>query len=365
MTTPTHDIAVFGAGSWGTALALSAARTGKRVVLWARRDDAVEAMRREGENREYLPGAPFPPTLTVTSDLDEAARSADLWLFATPSQAARGVAERLIPHVRPSVVAYSASKGIETGTLLTATEVLADVLPLGRARLGVLYGPSHAEEVARGAPTAIVAAGYDPAVASLVQAAFAAPMLRVYVHTDVLGVEIGGSVKNVLALAGGMSDGLGGGDNSKAALITRGIAEIRRLGVALGARPSTFAGLTGLGDLVVTCMSQHSRNRHLGERLGRGQSLESALASMTMVAEGVKTTQSAHDLAARHGVEMPITEAVYQILFEGKTCIEALAELMARAPKHEEWLPEEAAEVERAEGDVSALCPDVLVPRTS
>ncbi len=347
----THDIAVFGAGSWGTALALSAARTGKRVVLWARREDAVEAMRRDGENGQYLPGAAFPPTLTVTSDLAFAADSADLWLFATPSQAARGVAEGLAAHVRPSVVAYSASKGIETGTLLTATDVLADVLPLDRSRLGVLYGPSHAEEVARGAPTAIVAAGYDVAVADEVMAAFTAPMLRVYVHTDVRGVEIGGSVKNVLAIAGGMSDGLGGGDNTKAALITRGIAEIRRLGVVLGARPATFAGLTGLGDLVVTCMSQHSRNRHLGELLGRGQTLGDALASMKMVAEGVKTTQSAHDLAARHGVEMPITEAVHAILFGGKTCAEALAELMARAPRHEEWLPGEAAETDAAAAD--------------
>ena len=345
----THDIAVFGAGSWGTALALSAARTGRRVVLWARREDAVAAMRSDGENRQYLPGSIFPATLTVTSELTAAADSADLWLFATPSQAARGVAETLAAHARPGVVAYSASKGIETGTLLTATEVLADVLPLDRSRLGVLYGPSHAEEVARGAPTAIVAAGYDMAVADRVQVAFTAPMLRVYVHTDVRGVEIGGSVKNVLAIAGGMSDGLGGGDNTKAALITRGIAEIRRLGVALGARPATFAGLTGLGDLVVTCMSQHSRNRHLGELLGRGRTLDDALASMNMVAEGVKTTQSAHDLAARHGVEMPITEAVHAILFGGKTCAEALFELMARAPRHEEWLPGEAAETEAAE----------------
>ena len=344
-----YDLAVFGAGSWGTALALSAARTGQRVALWARRDDAAEQMRRDGENRAYLPGAPFPDTLVPTSDLADAATGADLWLLATPSQAAREAASHLAPFVRPGVIAYSASKGIETGTLMTATDVLADVLPLDRSRLGVLYGPSHAEEVARGAPTAIVAAGYDPAVAQRVQEAFTAPMLRVYVHEDVKGVEIGGSVKNVLALAGGMSDGLGGGDNSKAALITRGIAEIRRLGVALGARPSTFAGLTGLGDLVVTCMSRHSRNRHLGELLGQGIPLDDALASMTMVAEGVRTTLSTFDLAARLGVEMPITRAVHQILFEGKTCIDALTELMARTPRHEEWLPGEADEVERAE----------------
>lgn len=345
-----YDLAVIGAGSWGTALALSAARTGKRVALWARREDAIAAMRRDGENHEYLPGAAFPDTLVPTSDLEDAATGADLWLLATPSQAARTAAAQLVPFVRDGVIAYSASKGIETGTLMTATDVLADVLPLDRSRLGVLYGPSHAEEVARGAPTAIVAAGYDTAVAERVQDALTAPMLRVYIHEDVKGVEIGGSVKNVLALAGGMSDGLGGGDNTKAALITRGIAEIRRLGVALGARPATFAGLTGLGDLVVTCMSRHSRNRHLGELLGRGMPLDDALASMTMVAEGVRTTQSTHDLAARLGVEMPLTEAVYQILFEGKTCIEALTELMARAPRHEEWLPGEADEVERAEG---------------
>lgn len=339
------DVVILGAGSWGTALAVAVANAGRRAVLWARREGAADAMARTRENAEYLPGVTLPEGVTVTADLDAAARASDLWLFCTPSQAARSVAEALAPCVGPDTLAYSASKGIETETLKTATEVLAEALPISADRLGVLYGPSHAEEVGHGIPTAIVAAGYDADVSARVQAAFMGPRLRVYVNHDVRGVEVGGSVKNVLALAAGISDGLGGGDNTKAALITRGIAEIRRLGVALGARAETFAGLTGLGDLVVTCMSRFSRNRRLGEMLGQGLSLDDALAQMTMVAEGVRTTQSAMGLARRHGVEMPITEAVHAVLFEGESALDRLVALMNRAPRHEEWWPEEVAEM--------------------
>ena len=338
-------VTIFGAGSWGTALAIAAASAGRTCTLWARREDAVEAMLRDGENAEYLPGAALPDGLRVTSDLESAARAGVLWLFCTPSQSARGVAASIAHLVTPATMAYSASKGIENGTLMTATEVLAESLPgIDRSRLGVLYGPSHAEEVAEGKPTAIVASGYAMDAARRVQAAFMTPLLRVYINEDVRGVEIGGSVKNVLAIAAGMSDGLGGGDNTKAALITRGIAEIRRLGHAMGAQPTTFGGLTGLGDLVVTCMSRHSRNRHLGEQIGRGKSLAQAQAEMRMVAEGVRTTQSTYQLAQRYGIEMPITEAVHRILFEGKPVLEAVVELMARSPKHEEWLPESLQE---------------------
>ncbi len=340
-----HNVAVLGAGSWGTALALSLARAGRSVHLWARRPELARTIGETRENREYLPGAHLPATIEVSADMEAAIEGADLWLFCTPSQSVRSVAEKLVGKASANLIVFSAAKGIETGTLMTTTQVLADVLKaVPRSRMGVLYGPSHAEELAQDQPTAVVASGYDMAVAREVQHTFMTPALRVYVNDDVMGVEVGGSVKNVLAIAAGMSDGVGAGDNAKAALVTRGIAEIRRLGLAMGARPLTFAGLTGIGDLVVTCMSRHSRNRHLGEQIGRGRALEAVQAEMNMIAEGVATTASVHALAQRHGIEMPITEAVYQILFENKPPREALRELMQRAPKHEDWLPDDLQE---------------------
>lgn len=337
-----HNVAVLGAGSWGTALALSLARAGREVRLWARRPELAAAIRETRENAEYLPGITLPESVRVTADLAEAVTGADLWLFCTPSQSVRSVAEQLVGHAGPDLIVFSAAKGIETGTLMTTTQVLADVLKtVPRERMGVLYGPSHAEELAQDMPTAVVAAGYDLEVARQVQHTFLTPALRVYTNDDVIGVEVGGSVKNVLAIAAGLSDGVGAGDNAKAALVTRGIAEIRRLGLALGARPLTFAGLTGIGDLVVTCMSRHSRNRYLGEQIGRGRTLASVQAEMKMVAEGVPTTASVHALAQKLGVEMPLTESVYRILFEDKPPGEALQELMTRAPKDEDWLPED------------------------
>jgi glycerol-3-phosphate dehydrogenase (NAD(P)+) len=220
------------------------------------------------------------------------------------------------------------------------------VLPeVPEGRIGVLYGPSHAEEVAEGRPTTVVAAAPDEPVAERIQDAFMTSGLRVYVNTDVIGVEIGGSAKNVLAIAAGISDGVGYGDNAKAALITRGLAEIRRLGLAMGARPRTFAGLAGIGDLVVTCMSEHSRNRHLGEQIGRGKTLDEVLDEMDMVAEGVRTTQSIHELAQRYDIEMPITEAVHSVLFEGERPRDMVRTLMTRSAKRENWLPEELEEV--------------------
>ncbi len=337
-----HNVAVLGAGSWGTALALSLARAGRFVRLWARRPALAQTLRATRENAEYLPGVHLPPSVEVTADLEAATRGADLWLFCTPSQSVRSVAQQLVGRADAHLIAFSAAKGIETGTLMTTTQVLADVLRgVPRSRMGVLYGPSHAEELAQDMPTAVVAAGYSIDIAREVQHTFMTPALRVYTNDDVIGVEVGGSVKNILAIAAGMSDGVGAGDNAKAALVTRGIAEIRRLGLALGARPLTFAGLTGIGDLVVTCMSRHSRNRYLGEQIGRGRPLDEVQHEMNMVAEGVATTQSVHALAQQQGVEMPLTEAVYRILFEGKPPHEALRELMARAPKDEDWLPEE------------------------
>jgi glycerol-3-phosphate dehydrogenase (NAD(P)+) len=334
-------IAVIGAGSWGTALTISLALGGQDVALWARREEAAEVMREERHNPTYLPEAIIPDSVLVTSDLREATADRLIWVFATPSQSVRETARRLAPLATADHVLVSVAKGIENGTLLTTTGVLEEVVPVvPRDHLAVLYGPSHAEEVAAAVPTAVVVAAYDAEIGSRLQSLFMSPRLRVYVNSDVKGVEIAGSVKNVLAIAAGMSEGVGYGDNAKAALITRGIAEIRRLGVAMGARPTTFSGLAGIGDLVVTCMSRHSRNRAVGFEIGRGRSLEEVTHSMSMVAEGVRTTESVHQLARRYGVEMPITEAVYAILFEGKAPRTAVHELMTRSAKQEDWLAE-------------------------
>lgn len=335
-------IVIFGAGSWGTALAISLAMDACPVTLWARREEAAARMRTSRHNPSYLAEALIPDSVVITSDLEKAACGKTVWVIATPSHAVRDLAERLVPFAHEDLVVVSVAKGIENDTLLTTTQVLADVLKaVPREHIAALYGPSHAEELAGGKPTTAVAAAPSMEVARLVQEAFMASHLRVYVNDDVLGVEIAGSVKNVMAIAAGMSDGIGYGDNAKAAIITRGIAEIKRLGLAMGAKASTFAGLAGIGDLVVTCTSRHSRNRYLGEEIGKGRTLEEVQSGMQMIAEGVRTTASVYALAQRYGVEMPITEAVYAILFEGKAPREAVHELMTRAAKHEDWLPEE------------------------
>ena len=337
---PRQKVAVIGAGSWGTALSISLASEGHTVCLWVRRPEPAEAISRTRHNPSYLPDAIIPDAVNVTADIEDAVTGADFWVFATPSHALREAAEHLARHVHPDLIVVSVAKGIENGTLFTSTQVLADVLTdLTPGQIGVLYGPSHAEEVAAGVPTAVVAASEKPEIAQAIQDLFMTSRLRVYVNSDVIGVEISGSVKNVMAIAAGISEGVGYGDNAKAALITRGIAEIRRLGMAVGANPTTFSGLAGIGDLVVTCMSKHSRNRYLGEQIGRGKTLDQVLSEMQMVAEGVRTTQSVRELARRHGIEMPITEAVYEILFEGKRPVEAVDDLMNRAAKDEEWLP--------------------------
>ncbi|HYE95148.1 MAG TPA: NAD(P)H-dependent glycerol-3-phosphate dehydrogenase [Rubricoccaceae bacterium] len=333
-------IAVLGAGSWGTALAYSLAAHGShRVSLWARRPDAAEEIARTRRNARYLPDAHLPARVAVTADLTAAVAGAWLWVFAVPSQNVRDVGRIVAEWAgpgRPACV-VSVAKGIENETLATTTEVLREALPaVPPESIGVLYGPSHAEEVAAGLPTSVVVSIPDLACAERVQEAFMTNALRVYVNTDLIGVEIAGSVKNVMALAAGMGDGLGLGDNSKAALVTRGLAEVKRLGLAMGAQPETFAGLAGLGDLVVTCFSRHSRNRLLGEKIGAGKTLAEAEAEMTMVAEGVRTTVSTRALARRYGVEMPITEMVHAILFDGMRPEAAVAELMARDRKAED-----------------------------
>lgn len=335
------QIAVLGAGSWGTALAISLAGSGHPVTLWARRPEAAEAMCRERHNPTYLPGADIPEAVAITSDLEAAAQGREIWVFATPSQAVRETAGRIAHLASEHVIAVSVAKGIENGTLQTMSQVLHEVLSaVPQAHIGVLYGPSHAEEVVEGKPTTVVAAAYSGDVAHVIQETFMSSRLRVYRNYDVIGVEIAGSVKNVMAIAAGLSDGLGYGDNTKAAIVTRGLAEMKRLGLAMGAESSTFAGLAGIGDLVVTAMSRFSRNRYLGEQIGRGKSLAQVESEMTMVAEGVRTTQSVYELARKYHIEMPITEAVHAILFEGKQPQIAVDELMTRAAKREDWMPD-------------------------
>lgn len=304
----------------------------------------MAAMARKRHNPLYLSDVRIPEAVHVTADLGIAARDSRMWVIATPSHAVRGLAERLRPFAASDVIVVSVAKGIEKDSLFTTTQVLADNLAptISIERIGVLYGPSHAEEVAAGKPTTLVAATPNIAIAECIQSMIMSDTLRVYVNDDVRGVEIGGSVKNVMAIAAGISDGIGNGDNAKAALITRGMAEIQRLGVAMGANPATFAGLTGIGDLVVTCTSHHSRNRRLGEQIGRGMTPEEAQSSMLMVAEGVRTAAATRALAHRYGIEMPITEAVNTILFEGKKPADAVRELMTRAAKQEDSFAEPA-----------------------
>ena len=335
------SIALFGAGSWGTALAVHLAQEGRDITLWARRPDAVAHMQQTRHNPRYLPNAELPASVSVTSDMGAAASAATLWAVAVPSHNLRSVVAQLAAHTRMGITVVSLAKGIENDSLQTMAQVLTDELPdVSRRQIGVLYGPSHAEEVAQGRPTTVVAAAPTEPRAEWIQHAFMTERLRVYANTDVVGVEIGGSAKNVLAIAAGISDGVGYGDNAKAALVTRGLAEMRRLGLAMGADPQTFAGLAGIGDLLVTCMSAHSRNRYFGEKIGQGQSLEAIEAEMDMVAEGVRTTRSIRALAQQHGVEMPIAEGVHAVLFEGATPDEVMDALMTRPAKREHWLPQ-------------------------
>ena len=339
MFSSSHKIAIFGAGSWGTALGVVLAGAERDVALWARRSEVTERLRRERRNPNYLPDVELPAGLEIAETLEKTANDADIWVLATPSQAVRHMAGQLAPFLKPDHTVVSVAKGIENKTLMTTTDVMREVFEgNANSQLGVLYGPSHAEEVAEGKPTTVVAASQHEPTAKCIQEAFMTRTLRVYANLDLLGVEIAGSVKNVLAIAAGISDGLGYGDNTKAAIVTRGIAEIKRLGRAMGAQPSTFAGLAGIGDVVVTCMSRHSRNRYLGEQIGRGKRLSDIEGEMKMIAEGVRTTESVRDLARRHGVEMPITEAVYDTLFNGKDPTEAVEDLMTRSAKREGWL---------------------------
>lgn len=329
-------IGVIGAGSWGTTLADLLARKGHEVTLWVYERDLAERLPSTRENDVYLPGFPLAPSLEFTADLAEAVTGRQMLVLVPPSQVMRRVMTEVAPRIAPGTLLASASKGIENDTLQTMSEVLQDVLPPAlHGGLAYLSGPSFAREVAAGMPTAVVAAAEKLAVARKVQGAFSTEAFRVYTNTDVHGVELAGALKNVIALAAGVSDGLGFGHNTRAALITRGLAEITRIGLAKGANPATFAGLAGMGDLVLTCTGDLSRNRTVGIELGKGRSLEEILAGMTMVAEGVKTTLSAWQLATRLGVEVPITEQMYCILYEKKDPRRAVSDLMLRELKPE------------------------------
>lgn len=330
--------AVVGAGSWGTALARVLARNGHDVRLWSFEEDVVREIRKERENVRYLPGVSLPENLVATGDMAEAVSGAEVVVSVSPSQFVSSVMEGAAPHMARDVVVVSASKGIETSTLRRMDEVLRDVLSAGQMeRFTVLSGPSFAKEVGREAPTLVVAASRTEETAREVQRLFQNHYFRVYTNTDVVGVELGGALKNVIALAAGVTAGLGFGHNTMAAVITRGLAEISRLGLAMGAERATFMGLAGMGDLVLTCTGELSRNRTVGYRLGQGEELESILGGMHDVAEGVKTAQAVHALARRHQVEMPICEQVHAILVEGRRPREALEILMSREPKPEDW----------------------------
>lgn len=329
---------VIGAGGWGTALGLVLARSFAEVRLWEHDAAYAAEVEKARENRHYLKGVRLAGNMHFQSS-DEGLAEANLVLIVSPSQYLRASVSRHLSKVSLGTLCVVATKGIESGTLLTMSQLVEDEarkLKLPPLRLVTLSGPSHAEEVGRSLPTTVVAAGDKMADALECQQYFNGPAFRVYTSTDHLGVELGGSLKNVIALAAGVSDGLGLGDNAKAAIMTRGLAEITRLGVALGAKASTFAGLTGMGDLVVTCMSQHSRNRSVGERLGKGEAWVDIEKSMKMVAEGVPTARSARELAKKYHVEMPLCEAVYQLVFEGKSAAAAMKELMAREARGEE-----------------------------
>ena len=326
--------AVIGAGAWGTALADLLARNGHAVTVWAYEADVASSIMREHENPRFLPGVRIAPTVRATSDLASAVDGASLVCVATPSHLLRGILRRAVPHLARSAPLCVASKGIETDTLALMSEVAAEEAV--DHSVVALSGPSFAAEVAARQPTAIVAASDDDAASVLVQEALSNTHFRVYTHDDIIGVELGGSLKNVMAVAAGIVDGVGLGHNSRAALITRGLAEMTRLGVAVGAKPATFAGLAGLGDLVLTCTGSLSRNRTVGLEIGRGATLAEVLAGKETVAEGVTTTRSAHALAAREGVEMPIVATVHRILFDGYSARLASNELMSRELRAEQ-----------------------------
>ena len=338
-----EKIAVIGAGSWGTALTKPIGDLGQTVSLWAHRKEHAEELKATRQNRTYLPDFTLADTVTPVSDLREAVAGHGIIIMVVPSHVFREVFSGLEPYLAKDAYLVSASKGIENDSLLTMTQVMEDVLSSSKKAgqrnimTGVLSGPSFAKEVAAGLPTAVTVASQNIEAATYIQKALSTPLFRVYGATDVIGLELGGALKNIVAIGAGICDGLGYGTNTRAALITRGLAEISRLGVSMGADPLTFSGLGGLGDLVLTCTGDLSRNRMVGLKLGQGKNLNTILAEMNMVAEGVKTTRSAWNLARKVGVEMPILDQVYQVLYQDKPCKDAVRDLLARSLKEEQW----------------------------
>jgi glycerol-3-phosphate dehydrogenase (NAD(P)+) len=329
-------ISVLGAGGWGTTLGILLHYNGHQVALWEYSKSYAKELNKKHINSIYLPGVEIPKEIIISSDLEESINRKNLIVMAVPSQFLRSVIDKIkFSDVRNSIF-VSVAKGIENKHLMTMSQMLKDVHPhLSDDQIGVLSGPSHAEEVSKRIPTAVVAASTEHETSKSIQASFMNSYFRVYSSTDILGVELGGAFKNVIAIGAGIIDGAGFGDNTKAAIMTRGVAEISRLGLAMGARPETFSGLSGMGDLIVTCMSKHSRNRYVGEQIGRGKKLKDVLKSMEMVAEGVETSRSASKLAEKLNVETPITTEVYNILFEDKDPVKATTDLMNRDMKTE------------------------------
>lgn len=327
------NVSVIGAGSWGTALAKVLDTNGHRVTIWSALQDEIEMLKRHGEHTLKLPGVKLSQRISFTADLQEAMDGRDLLVLAVPSVYTRNTARSMSEFAVTGQKIVNVAKGIEEGTLKTLVEIIEEEIP--GADVAVLSGPSHAEEVGRGLPTTCVAGAHTRSTAEYIQNLFMNEVFRVYTSPDVLGIELGGSLKNVVALAAGIADGLGYGDNTKAALITRGITEIARLGTAMGGRFETFCGLTGIGDLIVTCASMHSRNRRAGILIGQGKTMEQAMEEVQMVVEGVYSTKAAMELARKYNVQLPIIEQVNAILFEGKPADVAVRELMLRDRKIE------------------------------
>ncbi len=328
------NIGIVGSGGWGTAMAVMLASSGHNVTMWSYFKEECEALKKHRENISFLPGIKIPEGVELTNDLEACSDNKDIIIIATPSHAVKTTAKSLAPFINDGQIIVIISKGFDEETYLTLSKTVEAEIP--NAKIAVMSGPSHAEEVGKGMPTTNVVAHSDHEVAKYVQSTFITNVFRVYTSTDVTGVELGGALKNVIALCCGICDGLGYGDNTKAALMTRGMAEIVRLGTAMGAKVRTFAGLSGIGDLIVTCTSMHSRNRRAGILIGQGKTAQQAMEEVKMVVEGVRTAKTAYKLAKKYDVEMPIITEAYKILFDGKEPKDAVLDLMCRSEKCED-----------------------------
>ena len=328
-----EKIGIIGAGSWGTALSKVVADNGHEVTVWSIVESEIEMLKAEHEHKDKLPGVKLPEQIVYTTKIEEAIAGMDVCVLAVPSPFTRSTSKMMAPYVKQGQIIVNVAKGVEEKTLMTLSEIIEEEIPA--AEVAVLSGPSHAEEVGRGLPTTVVVGAKYRKIAEYLQGVFMNEVFRVYTSSDMLGIELGGALKNVIALAAGIADGLGCGDNTKAALITRGIAEITRLGLVMGGKAETFSGLTGIGDLIVTCASMHSRNRRAGILIGQGKSMEEAMAEVKQVVEGVCSAKAASGLARKYESEMPIVDKVNEVLFEGLPAKQAMRELMLRDRKNE------------------------------